>query len=582
MWWVCGAFAVLGATELDRAALLRAEAARDDATLLVATTAPDDVALLARALGRLRMEAALPRLALIAGSPWVEERRAVAQALAATPGASALVRERLAVESDREVRGLLIGAVGRVGEASDLPDLIARLPGDDGPAAARAIGLLAVRGVDVQAAVPALIASLRPLRPELARAAAFALHRARPAGLTSALSAELLRSWERLPDEAARAWLVTPLLPTLVGAERRAWVTNQLGSDARLVSAAVVAGLVPGDLDAASWLALRDHPDVWVRLRAIERLGDGRLPEALASARSEVAAGRADPAQTAAVRADALTGADPRARSASALALLEGGAACDAAPLATASDPTVRELWLDAVAVAPADTSASWRCETGVVDVAATVVRASEGLSDASALAAVRAMARWPSPAASSTLATWAASGGFGLRAAAAGADDWAAVEPSVDLHVADGVRGAVVETSLGPIVLTLDPIAAPWSVAAFVTLADRGALDGLRWHRVVPGFVVQTGDPRGDGLGGPGWLLPDEPTAAPFEAGAVGIARDGYDTGGSQWFITLSPQPHLQGEYTQIGRVSRGLEVATRLSPDDRVLSVSVIREAR
>ncbi len=88
--------------------------------------------------------------------------------------------------------------------------------------------------------------------------------------------------------------------------------------------------------------------------------------------------------------------------------------------------------------------------------------------------------------------------------------------------------------------------------------------------HRVVPNFVVQAGDPRGDGEGGPGYTLRDEINMLPYLRGTVGMALDGADTGGSQFFITHSPQPHLDGRYTVFGRVVAGMDVVDRLQQWD------------
>lgn len=129
-----------------------------------------------------------------------------------------------------------------------------------------------------------------------------------------------------------------------------------------------------------------------------------------------------------------------------------------------------------------------------------------------------------------------------------------------VDLQLAVGAATARIRTEQGDVVVELLPDAAPIAVANFVGLAQSGAFEGVRFHRVVPDFVVQAGDPRGDGLGGPGWSIPDEVSALPYDEGTLGMALAGPDTGGSQWFITLSPQPHLDGDYTVFGRVLQGM----------------------
>src|SRR5216110_3429414 len=116
------------------------------------------------------------------------------------------------------------------------------------------------------------------------------------------------------------------------------------------------------------------------------------------------------------------------------------------------------------------------------------------------------------------------------------------------------------IETERGPVVVELFPAEAPLTVAAFLLLLERRYFDGSTWHRVVPNLVVQDGDPRGDGWGGPGFALRDETNPMRYETGTVGMALSGPDTGGSQFFITHSPQPHLDGTYTVFGRVVSGL----------------------
>jgi len=132
--------------------------------------------------------------------------------------------------------------------------------------------------------------------------------------------------------------------------------------------------------------------------------------------------------------------------------------------------------------------------------------------------------------------------------------------------------------TQPGRFTVALDASAAPMAAWNFSQLAGKKFFDGARLHRVVPNFVVQDGDPRGDGFGGPGYSIRDEFSPLPFSAGALGMASDGKDTAGSQWFITLSAQPHLDGRYTSFGRVTRGLrEIVTQMRPGDTVVSIRV-----
>jgi cyclophilin family peptidyl-prolyl cis-trans isomerase/HEAT repeat protein len=140
-------------------------------------------------------------------------------------------------------------------------------------------------------------------------------------------------------------------------------------------------------------------------------------------------------------------------------------------------------------------------------------------------------------------------------------------------------IRAARVDTDHGFFVIDLFPDEAPFAVWTFASLADKGFFDGLSFHRVVPDFVVQGGDPRGDGWGGPGFALPDEFDAVPFDTWTVGLASSGPDTAGSQWFYTLSPQPHLDGRYIAIGKVATGREVARNIQRGDVMRKVTIER---
>jgi cyclophilin family peptidyl-prolyl cis-trans isomerase/HEAT repeat protein len=131
------------------------------------------------------------------------------------------------------------------------------------------------------------------------------------------------------------------------------------------------------------------------------------------------------------------------------------------------------------------------------------------------------------------------------------------------------------IETDRGIITVELLPVQAPLTVAAFLALVDRRYFDGERWHRVVPNFVVQAGDPRGDGWGGPGAVMRDEINPLRYATGSAGMALSGPDTGGSQFFITESPQPHLDGTYTVFGRVSGDVRVLQQVAQGDRIRSI-------
>ncbi len=136
----------------------------------------------------------------------------------------------------------------------------------------------------------------------------------------------------------------------------------------------------------------------------------------------------------------------------------------------------------------------------------------------------------------------------------------------------------ATIHTTHGSIGLELFPNDAPLTVENFVSLAQKGYFNGLTFHRVVPNFVVQAGCPQGTGWGGPGYEIRDEINHHLYERGAVGMALSGRDTGGSQFFITHSPQPHLDGGYTIFGRVTKGMDVVDQIVQFDTIKSIEVL----
>lgn len=135
----------------------------------------------------------------------------------------------------------------------------------------------------------------------------------------------------------------------------------------------------------------------------------------------------------------------------------------------------------------------------------------------------------------------------------------------------------AWISTDRGEIELELFIADAPRTVWNFMRLARERFFDGLPFHRAVPNFVLQAGDPRADNSGGPGHTLRSEINERSFMRGSVGMATDGKDTGGSQFFLTLLPQPHLNGRYTLFAQVRRGFEALDRLQPGDRIRRVRI-----
>lgn len=147
-----------------------------------------------------------------------------------------------------------------------------------------------------------------------------------------------------------------------------------------------------------------------------------------------------------------------------------------------------------------------------------------------------------------------------------------------------DAMYEVTLDTDKGKIVMTLDPSLAPITVNNFVSLARDGYYNGLTFHRVVPGFVIQGGDPTGTGTGGPGYRFPDEPVKGEYTDGAVAMANAGPDTNGSQFFICIDDcRNKLTPNYNLFGHVTQGLDVAKSISVDDHMKSVTVVeREAQ
>ena len=143
----------------------------------------------------------------------------------------------------------------------------------------------------------------------------------------------------------------------------------------------------------------------------------------------------------------------------------------------------------------------------------------------------------------------------------------------------------AVITTNKGEIKVTLNAEKAPWSVNNFVSLSKSGFYDGLTFHRVEPGFVIQGGDPAGNGTGGPGYTVKAE-IGLPHTKGALAWARTGDNvnperrSSGSQFYITLAPTPFLDGGYTVFGQTIAGMEVIEKIQKGDVIQKVTILEK--
>jgi len=135
----------------------------------------------------------------------------------------------------------------------------------------------------------------------------------------------------------------------------------------------------------------------------------------------------------------------------------------------------------------------------------------------------------------------------------------------------------ATISTAKGQLVVELNSDVVV-TTNNFVFLACKGFYDGLMFHRVEPGFVIQGGDPQGTGMGGPGYAIPGEFEGAKFERGVIGMARSSDpDSAGSQFYIVTGPASHLDGKYAAFGRITSGIEVADQIQVGDAINSVTI-----
>ena len=135
----------------------------------------------------------------------------------------------------------------------------------------------------------------------------------------------------------------------------------------------------------------------------------------------------------------------------------------------------------------------------------------------------------------------------------------------------------ALIKTAKGELVLELYPQDAPVTVNNFVTLARKSFYNGLTFHRIIPGFMAQGGDPSGNGTGGPGYKFQDEFSSRTHQAGSLSMANSGPNTNGSQFFICYEPQAHLNGKHTVFGQLTQGMDVLKNLVVGDKMNEVVI-----
>lgn len=554
------------------------ETAAADLRPLLGDSDPRVAAAAARAIGfAARPDGEEALIAALPGAATPEPRASLLRSLwRYANGASEAAALPFAGDPDPRVRGAALYALSRKPQPGSLRILTTALADDADTAAgaARALGVLGLAesleplGAALERRTPVVINALVALGA--------VLEKAPPPGLSPDRRARVLvLAADANPNVAIPA--LTLLRHFAAGdreASRRLWSVALSGEGRRRQAAllsltAALQGGASTALDAAAASA-----DASVRAAAAEAAAS--LPAAEArpwrerfAADREVAVRLANLAsfKTAeGVRANralvnsALTDGDPGVRSAAvdALGLLE--------------DPSLLPLFTEAFEKASSDDSP---------DVVVSVLGACEKLTkDAGAAALVETIYRrgrtLPARLARRSLVR-----AFHRSSADLPLPEYVTGKTRADYAVlAERARQpwhARVETAAGAFTIRLAGDAAPLTVMNFVSLAEKRYFDGVRIHRVVPNFVLQDGDPTGTGNGGPGYEIRDEINPLEYGRGAVGMALSGPDTGGSQWFATHSPQPHLNGLYTVFGQVVEGQSTLERIGQGERILRVSV-----
>ncbi len=574
------------------------------------------------AAGRLQAPTLLLAGLVADGEPTV--RLAAVQALGFAPDAAALLRSRLSVESNPLVVGGILESLGRVGEAEDVAAVVVALQSPHAVIAARALGRMGMRNVEGAGSadtVSALLDTLGTPMGETRRSAAWAISRIPISPLPAAMRDRLATAALGDPESRVRSWLVRGAAPVVKDPQFLTAAAADTAAEVRL--AAVRAIAKHGCQAAALTLRLADS-EVSVRAEAIAAAGacrdvpiapllkamnDGTTAEQAAALRSLQTrkalplplAAYQDPPWPLPVRIAAVESITERARLLR-LALRHEDSRLRIAAVGMVlgeDDPPRTNEIVDLLAsedlvVVQAAADAAVEHPDPALEEPLLRVLARQNLVRAVAVSTVRALdalyatgrLAHPSPAAKAMIRRWLSAPELGKAAprlcAALSLDPPRIRHPDrllPQLAEVARMRSARVFTSEGEIRIELLPEVAPYTVWNFVSLAEQGYFNGLTFHRVVSDFVVQTGDPRGDGWGGPGFEVPDEFSAEDYATGTVGVARSGPDTGGSQWFVTTSPQPHLDFNYTVFGRVTQGIRAARAMDVDDTITRIVIER---
>jgi HEAT repeat protein/cyclophilin family peptidyl-prolyl cis-trans isomerase len=612
----------------EEAAILRLEGARDTTGLAALTRPPATPAIrarAARALGHIGERGSVPALlaALRDASPLVRREAAFAVGLAGDSTAAGALGARLASETDAPTRVALVTALGYLGSRAAVRPVAASVRSSR-PAERQAAALAAARLRDSTLVAP-LLAVARDTRAETRWRVAYALGR-----IGDARAAKALRTLSYDKDAMVRSFAARALgeIRDSTAAARLGALMHDPAWRVRVNAAAAIGALgVARETRTLLPHLVDPHPHVrWQVAVSLGQLGDSAAAPALAKALEDSSTGvvqgaaiallkmRGDRAVPAIAGALDLLPSFLRGGLADALGDVAGPAALEVmlARAAQTSDPPQAAGAISALARRPEAKAKSLPVIRPLLQdkdftVVCSAAEALGAIGDSTDVPAIAALLSRRNTTQDDDVRTSAATALAALKGAAA-LDAVRGARRDPDRRVreiaaralgwpADSIAGvtgpalktratprtaarrltATVTTERGAITLSLDPAAAPENVENFAALARVGYFDGIMFHRVVPNFVIQAGCPRGDGWGGPGHAIPCEYNDKPYEVGTVGMALSGKDTGGSQWFITLSPQPRLEGRYTVLGKVTEGMDVAERIMPGDRIVKIVI-----
>jgi cyclophilin family peptidyl-prolyl cis-trans isomerase/HEAT repeat protein len=534
----------------------------------------------ARAIGTLgRGDGQDALIAAIPAAPSPEPRATMLQSLwrwADPPSAAAAMP--YVSDPDAKVRGAALYVLSRKPIESSLPALTAALSdaeADIAAGAARALGILA-RKESVEPLAAALDSGKAHLVTSSLNALEAILEKSPGVALAPETRARVIAlAGDASPNLAIPALV---LLRQLVASDRealsRVWSIATTGKGRRRQVALTSAVAALRERARSALDAALESPEAPLRAAAAESLS--YLPQSLAGPYRTRLAEDPDPL----VRIAVLAGLR------SAEAVRDNGAVLDAA--FADRDPGVRAAAIEALVLAndttvlPRVLQAVERSSTDAApDVAIAGIAEAEKLrSLPEARGVVEAAYRIPKTLVQ-RLARRSLVRTFRADPAAFPAPEYRIARTEADYAALLAEAGkpwrADIETVRGAFRLRLLGAEAPMTAMNFVDLARKSFFDGIAIHRVVPDFVVQDGDPTGTGNGGPGYEIRDENDAVPYGTGTVGMALAGPDTGGSQWFVTHAPQPHLDGIYTVFGQVVAGQDVVERLEQWDRITRVTV-----